>query len=119
MARVVALSANPRNVELLAGALSADGHEVGSATTLEELDDELDGHAPIEIAVLDVARFDASLWQRCDRMKREQIAFLVVLPREDPRAKVGCHTRGALAVLVKPIAVRELLGVVECAARSG
>jgi DNA-binding response OmpR family regulator len=59
-----------------------------------------------------LARFEARIWSRCERLRQEGIPFLVLARRRDARLERESLARGARAVLVKPLPAGELLRIV-------
>ncbi len=111
-ARILALEKNRRNLELLAGFLEKEGYETIAVSELEELDRALQHDSPVNLALIDVAGFDRTVWKRCEALRAANIPFLVISPRQSAALRQMSLEHGAEGVLVKPLAVRELLGLI-------
>lgn len=109
---ILAVDRNPRNLELLAQFLGQAGYEVLPAASLSAFDQALARAAEIGLALLDIAGFDQSIWQRCERLRGAQIPFLVLSARQSAVLQQESLARGARSVLVKPLVVKELLGLI-------
>lgn len=108
---VLAIDRNPRNLELMEQFLEKNGYRVIATSTLEEIDRVLLGPERIRLALVDIAGFDRGIWDRCERMRIEQIPFLVIYPQQQAAIQEESLEHGARGMLVKPLAQRELLGL--------
>jgi len=109
---ILAVDHNRRNLELLTQFLEREDYRARGATSLEELDQVLDGTEEIALALLDLAGFDRSIWERCERLRKAEIPFLVISPQQSAAVQQESLAHGARSVLVKPLAVKELLGLI-------
>lgn len=109
---ILALDRNPRNLELLAGVLARAGYAALPATSLEDIDRILTGAERVALALLDVAGFDRNVWDRCEYLRQKQVPFLVLSRRPSPLLEQESRAWGAQGVLVKPLAVQQLLNTV-------
>ena len=64
------------------------------------------------MALLDVAGFDRDLWERGARLRQERVPFLLLSPRPNLLLEQESRAQGGRGVLVKPLAVQQLLGAV-------
>jgi len=110
---ILAIDNNPRNLELLKQFLEQHNYQVVTAATLEDIDRTLLGPVPVRLALVDIAGFDRSIWERCERMRDAGIPFLVIYPYQRPAVQEESLEHGARGMLVKPLATRELLGLIE------
>jgi DNA-binding response OmpR family regulator len=110
---VLAIDRNPRNLELLRQFLEKNGYRVNVANTLEEIDRMLLGPERINLALVDIAGFDRGIWDHCERMRDEQIPFLVIYPQQRTAIQEESLEHGARGMLVKPLTQRELLGLIK------
>jgi CheY-like chemotaxis protein len=109
---ILAVDRNPRNLELLSQFLGNEGFTTRRAATIEEFDAALDESAPVGLALVDIAGFDRSIWERCERLRDRDIPLLVLSPRHSAALQQESLAHGARGVLVKPLAMRELLGLI-------
>jgi DNA-binding response OmpR family regulator len=109
---ILAASSNGRNLELLAQFLDGNQYRPIAAGTLEEFDKALDGSEEIDLALVDLAGFDKSIWERCERLRDRDIPLLVVSPRHSAAIQMASYAHGARGVLVKPLVMQELLGLI-------
>jgi len=79
---ILALDRNRRNLDLLSQFLGREGYETIAAASLEECDQALDERAGIKLALIDIAGFDRSVWERCERLRAKDIPFIIISPRQ-------------------------------------
>ncbi len=108
---ILALDHNRRNLELLSQFLGQEGYQTITAANLEECDQALDERTDIRLALVDIAGFGQDIWQRCERLRAADIPFIIISPRQSAAIQQASLTYGARGVLVKPLAVKELLGL--------
>ncbi|RMF90252.1 MAG: DNA-binding response regulator [Nitrospinota bacterium] len=110
---ILAVDRNRRNLELLTQFLTREGYQVQGVASAEELDQVLAASTQIDLALIDLAGFDRSIWERCEQLRRREIPFLILSPRQSLALQQESLAHGARGVLVKPLAVRELLGIMQ------
>jgi len=109
---ILAVDHNHRNLELLDQVLGREGFQIRPAATLEEFDQALAEANGIGLALVDIAGFDRTIWERCEGLRHHKIPFLVLSPRQSAAIQQASLTHGARGVLIKPLVVRELLGLI-------
>jgi len=109
---ILAVDRNHRNLELLSQFLGREGYQTRPAATLEEFDQALAEANGIGLALVDIAGFDRAIWERCEELRHHKIPFLVLSPRQSAAIQQASLTHGARGVLIKPLVVRELLGLI-------
>lgn len=109
---IMAVDHNRRNLELLSQFLGQEGYETVTAASLEECDRALDERTDIRLALVDIAGFGQDIWQRCERLRAADIPLIIISPRQSAAIQQASLTYGARGVLVKPLVVKELLGLV-------
>jgi DNA-binding response OmpR family regulator len=109
---ILAVDRNHRNLELLNQFLGREGYQTRTAATLEEFDEVLGTGNDIGLALVDIAGFDRSIWERCEGLRQHKIPFLVLSPKQSVAIQQASLTHGARGVLIKPLIVRELLGLI-------
>jgi DNA-binding response OmpR family regulator len=112
ISRILAVDRNHRNLELLSQFLGREGYQTRPAATLEEFDQALAEANSIGLALVDIAGFDRTIWERCEGLRHHKIPFLVLSPRQSAAIQQASLTHGARGVLIKPLVVRELLGLI-------
>lgn len=110
---ILTVDRNHSNLELLDQCLSQEGYQILKATNLEMFDQALLRSKEIDLALVDIAGFDQGIWLGCERLRNQRIPFLVLSPRQSTAVRRESFARGALNILVKPLAVRELLGIIQ------
>jgi DNA-binding response OmpR family regulator len=109
---ILAVDRNHRNLELLDQFLGREGFQIRPAATLEEFDQALAEANGIGLALVDIAGFDRTIWERCEGLRHHKIPFLVLSPRQSAAIQQASLTHGARGVLIKPLVARELLGLI-------
>jgi DNA-binding response OmpR family regulator len=112
ISRILAVDRNHRNLELLSQFLGREGFQIRLAATLEEFDQALAEANSIGLALVDIAGFERTIWERCEGLRHHKIPFLVLSPRQSAAIQQASLTHGARGVLIKPLVVRELLGLI-------
>lgn len=109
---ILAVDRNHRNLELLSQFLGREGYQTRPAATLEEFDQALAEANGLGLALVDIAGFDREIWERCEGLRHHKIPFLVISPKQSAAIQQASLTHGARGVLIKPLVVRELLGLI-------
>jgi DNA-binding response OmpR family regulator len=112
-ARILLVNHNQRNLELLSDFLGKGGYAIAPASSLEAFDTLLAGTDEVDVALVDIAGFDQTIWERCEQLRRRKIPFLVISPRQSAAIQQASLTHGAKGVMVKPLVTKELLGIIE------
>jgi DNA-binding response OmpR family regulator len=102
----------PRNLQLLAEVLGKEGFATLQATSYEAFDHALARPQALAGSLIDLAGFDAAIWPRCEHLRAASIPFLIFLPRQSEAIQQASRSHGAEGILVKPLVVKELLGVI-------
>jgi DNA-binding response OmpR family regulator len=105
---ILTVDTNRRNLELLAQHLGQAGYETRSATSLEEIDREID-LGGVGMALIDLSGFDQRIWEPCERLRRAGVPFIVVAPQRSPSVQREGMRHGASGILIKPLGLQELL----------
>jgi DNA-binding response OmpR family regulator len=109
---ILAVDHNSRNLELLSQFLEREGYQTRTAADLQEFDQALASADEIDLALVDIAGFDRSIWERCEALRHHRIPFLVLSPRQSAAIQQASLTHGAHGVLVKPLTVKDLLSLI-------
>lgn len=108
---ILAVDHNHRNLELLVQFLGKEGFHLRTASSLEEFDQMLTGADSIGLALVDIAGFDRSIWERCERLRDARVPFLVLSAKQSAAMQQASLSHGARGVLVKPLVVKKLVGL--------
>jgi DNA-binding response OmpR family regulator len=108
---ILAVDHNHRNLELLTQFLGKEGFHLRTASSLEEFDQMLTRLDSIELALVDIAGFDRSIWERCERLRDATVPFLVLSAKQSAAVQQASLSHGARGVLVKPLVVKKLVGI--------
>lgn len=103
----------PGNLHLLVEFLGKAGYATATAATYEELDQVLSQPLSFSGALIDIAGFDAKIWIRCEQLRAAKVPFLVISPRQSVAVQQASFSHGAKGVMVKPLIVKELIGVIQ------
>ena len=109
---ILAVDHNRRNLELLGQFLGKEGFQLRTASSIEEFDAAVSRAESIEFALMDIAGFDRRIWDRCEQLRERKIPFLLLSSRQSAAIQQMSVSRGALGVLVKPLVVRDLIGLI-------
>lgn len=109
---IVTVDCNRRNLEMLTQLFNKAGYQNFGASSLEEFEQILTQHDDIKLVLIDISGFDSSIWQLCQQLRDLDIAFWIVSPRQSASIAQTSLSYGARSVLVKPLAIKELLGLI-------
>ncbi len=110
---ILLVSMNQRNLQLLAEYLGKEGYLTATARSLEEFDQLLAGENNVEMALVDITGFDQGIWQRCEQLRGRGQPFLVISPTQSVAIQRASLSHGARGVMIKPLVVKELMGLVK------
>lgn len=80
---ILAVDRNERNLELLAQFLGKEGYQVFKASSFEAFEQALAQSKEVDLALVDIAGFDRSIWECCDRLREQNIPFLVLSAKQN------------------------------------
>jgi CheY-like chemotaxis protein len=106
---ILIVGSNRTNLELMGQQLGQEGYDTVSAASLEELDQAIQGKLPINISLIDLAGFDQRIWERCDKLRKTKIPFIVISPQRSPTIQRDSMKHGASGLLVKPLGIKNLM----------
>lgn len=112
--RILILDHNPRNIELLSNFLQKENYHTASVTNLTDLRSIIKNginSQPILMALLDIAGFDASIWDPVEDLRAKGIPFLIISAGRINNSLIQQEAtkRGASGILMKPLVAQELL----------
>ncbi len=87
-------------------------YQVIPASNLEEFEQILTNSPGIQLAIIDITGFDRKIWACCEKLQDQDIPFLVISPRQSSAIREESFARGAKSILVKPLILREFLGII-------
>lgn len=102
-------SINQKNLELLDKVLKSQGFEVDCGNSIEELDSALKAGAKVKAALLDIARDEKNIRERCDQLRQRGIPFIILYPKQKGEITAPDLSYGASGLQVKPVVIKELL----------
>lgn len=82
------------------------------ASSFEEFALAIDPPHNIGIALVDISGFDRRIWDCCEQLRSHQIPFLILSPKQSAVIQQESLHHGARSILIKPLAVRQLLSLV-------
>ena len=111
--QILVLDRNRNNLTLLTRFLEQQGYQVLPTISLEEGAQALDQNSIINLALVDISGFDASIWALCQQFREREIPFLVISPRQQAAIQQASIVNGALGLLAKPLAMRDLARLIQ------
>jgi DNA-binding response OmpR family regulator len=112
-AAILLVNVNQRNLQLLAEYLGKEGYRTCTVRSLEEFDQVLAAENNVGMALVDITGFDQGIWQRCEQLRIRERPFLVISPMQSMAIQRASISHGARGVMIKPLVVKELLGLVK------
>lgn len=113
LAIILAISKRKRNVELLAELLERLGYRVPVATDMEEFDDLLETREDVALVVLDIDGFSKAVLDRCTQLKDRGVPALVLTSNDTPAVREKAMSKGARAILEKPVEKAKIKATIE------
>lgn len=110
MPRIALLEKNPRNLELIVGALTPAGFEVKGYSEVSILVSALRTEH-FDAALLDAAGIGADFPDACSGLREHSVPFIVVV---GPRSAIDTEqalTQGSTGTLERPLTMRGLVNV--------
>ncbi|NEP00219.1 MAG: response regulator [Symploca sp. SIO2E9] len=109
---ILIIAYNQRNLELLGQFLGKAGYQILQASSAEGFEQILTTMPNLQFALIDISGFDQRIWDSCKRLQTTGIPFLVISPHSNAVIERQSLVSGARSVLVKPLAIAELLGLI-------
>lgn len=112
--RILVVSINKKNTELLCQFLSREGYSTVSSTSLEEFEASIMKDEKISLCLVDVTGFGKEIWDKVKKLQERNIPFIVIFPKQihDLRLQAEGMKAGARAVIEKPLSQEHLLGLI-------
>ncbi len=110
--KILAVSSNSRNLVLLRQILEEAGYEVVAVASLDEFDRLVLRGQELDLALVDITGFDQAIWSRCEKLRENDVPLLLIGARSGAALEQVGKKVGAASVLVKPLAVKELVGLI-------
>lgn len=105
---VILVGSNRSNAEQLSQSLDKQKYDMRIAASLSELDQTVQSGEKIALVVIDLAGFDHTIWEHCERLQKAKIPFLVIALQRSPSVQQESMRYGARGVFTKPVGVKEL-----------
>lgn len=106
---LLVLSFNRRNLELLTKVLEKANYQVIGTSNYQNFQAILSNYTCISLALIDLCGCDNRIGNYCDRLREKNIQFLTFAPKYSRAVEQSSLARGASSVLVKPLAIENLL----------
>ena len=106
---ILIIDSNPASLELLGQQLGQEGYDTLGATSLEELDQVMQGQKKITLSLIEISGFDERIWERCKELRKAKIPFIVISPQRSPSVQRDSMKHGASSLLVKPLGIKDLM----------
>ena len=106
---IIIANTNRSELETLAKELQQEGYATFSAASAGELDKVLRARRKYALCIIDMSGFDESIWDQCGRLHELKIPFIVIAPQRSPVMQRNSMKHGAGALLMKPLATKELI----------
>ena len=113
LAIILAVSKRERNVDLLAELLEQFGYNVPVATDMDEFDELLENREDVALVVLDIDGFSKEVLNRCRELKDRGVPALVLTSNDTPAVREKAMSKGARAILEKPVEKAEIRATIE------
>jgi DNA-binding response OmpR family regulator len=110
---ILIVEANRRNLELLAEFFSQTGYHCTPAATVAQIDQILENPNGIHLALVDIAGFSQSIWERCHQIHAAGIQVIIISPHQSYNISEESYRLGAAGVLIKPLVMRELASLIQ------
>ncbi len=105
---IMVINSNHNDLKLISENLEQEGYDTLTATNLTELDKAVTSKRKIALALIDLTGFDQLIWERCDKLRRKKVPFIVISPQRSPTVQRDSMSSGASGLLVKPVSNKEL-----------
>jgi DNA-binding response OmpR family regulator len=106
---ILIVNANRSELETLSKELQQEGYDTIGAASPDELDQVVSGKKKRNLSIIDMSGLDDSIWERCDRMREAKLPFIIIAPQRSPTIQRDSMKHGASGLLVKPLAIKELI----------
>ncbi|HJX12552.1 MAG TPA: response regulator [Dehalococcoidales bacterium] len=106
---ILIVDSNRSSLEALAQQLGQLNYDTVGAASLDELDQFIQSNKQCALAVIDLSSFAKEIWERIDRLHEAKISFIIVAPQRSPTIQRDSMKYGASGLLVKPLALKELI----------
>jgi len=106
---ILMIDSNQTNLELISQQLLKEGYDAISASSLESLDEAIQGSKNIALALIDLTGFDQRIWERCEELHKAKTPFIIISPQRSPTIQRDSMKHGASGLLVKPVGIKELM----------
>lgn len=111
--RILLIDGNERNVSLLSDFLKQEGYEPIGITEIEDAEKRTSGPVQAVFAIIDIDRFEQSMWRYCERLHDEGVPFVVLSGIESATLQQESQERGAQAFVDKPTSKQQLRNLIE------
>lgn len=113
--RILVMDGNERNAALLSDFLESEGLEPVVVTDLERADAVFERESDFAVALVDIDRFETTVWPYCDRLRELGIPFIVLSGIQTPSVRRESREFGARSFVDKPIPKQDLRELIRSA----
>lgn len=106
---IVVANSNQSDLGQLSQQLVKEGYDTLNAASLEELDEIIKNSKNIALGLIDLTGFDERIWDRCDKLHKAKIPYIVISQQRSPLIQRESLKHSAGCLLVKPFSTKELL----------
>ena len=110
-AKILAVSGKRGNLGLLTRILEEAGYTVVQAAGLDQFDQAIISNG-LSLALVNIPGFDQRIWTRCEKLRESDVPLLLLGARSGTALEQAGEKYGAASVLVKPVAVKELVSLI-------
>jgi DNA-binding response OmpR family regulator len=110
---ILLVERNAANRRLLRQVLEKEGYGVSEAGSVQEMEKVLGEGLPLRLALIDLAGLDTGIWPLCDELRKRNVPFFVLSPRQSRQVEAASYAHGARGVMVKPLVMQQLLATVK------
>ncbi|MDP2718859.1 MAG: response regulator [Dehalococcoidia bacterium] len=97
------------NLELTTRYLGQEGYDTRGIASLADMQEVAGEEEKIALALIYLSVSDKNVWERCAELQQAGIPFLIISPQRSPSVQKNSLKCGARGVLIKPVALKELL----------
>lgn len=108
---ILAVNDKPANVNVLRDVLGRSGYQVIGASSAGEVETALKEHS-VGVGLIDISGFGRDVWAICDRLRDEEVPFLVISARQSAAVEHESESRGSAATMSKPLGIDDLFAFV-------
>ena len=116
---ILLISSNKKNGDLLEKFISSNLEEdsefkIISSSSVEDADKIINKNLTnLSYAIIDLSNLNSDVWSICQKLRQNNIEFLLLSSVEVPDGRSLVAKSGAVDLLIKPLKKRELLSIIK------